>query len=163
MDLSPILTNQRKTLEVDHCFDMDYLSREKEIVYSSPLCIKGIIKDTGRQIEFEATIKTDTLFNCSRCLSDVAIPIELDIKTVLVQEDDTAWDDEYDSFIIEDNNIDLVNIASYEILQSLPMQILCSKDCKGLCSGCGADLNNEECNCKEYGDSRFDILKQLIE
>lgn len=163
MDLSPILENKRKTLEIDVCFDTKNLNGEKDINYSSPLYIKGIIKNTGRQYELEAIIKTDTIFSCSRCLSDVEIPINLEIKTVLVKEDNVSWDDEFDSFVIDGNKIDLVNIASYEILQILPMQILCDDECEGLCSSCGINLNYEECNCEEHTDSRFDILKQLIE
>ena len=163
MDLSPILENKRKTLEVDFCFDADYLSKEKEVSYSSPLYIKGIIRNTGKQFEFDATIKTDTVFNCSRCLCDVAISIDIDIKAILVRDENESWDDELDSFVIENNKIDLINIASYEILQFLPMQILCDDNCKGLCSICGNDLNVKKCDCKEQVDSRFDILKQLIE
>jgi len=34
------------------------------------------------------------------------------------------------------------------------MRILCREDCKGLCPGCGANLNIEPCRCeKEHGVS----------
>jgi len=34
-----------------------------------------------------------------------------------------------------------------EISISLPSNILCSENCKGLCPSCGEDLNNKTCNC----------------
>jgi uncharacterized protein len=30
----------------------------------------------------------------------------------------------------------------------LPVKMLCSQDCKGICPGCGANLNEEVCGCK---------------
>ncbi|MBI3616994.1 MAG: DUF177 domain-containing protein [Candidatus Omnitrophica bacterium] len=35
-----------------------------------------------------------------------------------------------------------------EVLLNVPLRVLCKEDCKGICPGCGADLNNEECKCK---------------
>jgi uncharacterized protein len=34
-----------------------------------------------------------------------------------------------------------------EIILAVPTQNICSKDCKGICLGCGVDLNNEPCKC----------------
>ncbi|MDD5195443.1 MAG: DUF177 domain-containing protein, partial [Candidatus Omnitrophica bacterium] len=36
-----------------------------------------------------------------------------------------------------------------EVLLNFPMKVLCKPDCKGLCPGCGANLNNEVCKCKQ--------------
>ncbi|MCK4912498.1 MAG: DUF177 domain-containing protein [Candidatus Omnitrophica bacterium] len=35
-----------------------------------------------------------------------------------------------------------------EILLNFPMKVLCKEDCKGKCSGCGIDLNSQECDCQ---------------
>lgn len=35
-----------------------------------------------------------------------------------------------------------------EVLLNLPPRVLCEEDCKGICPGCGADLNSEQCKCK---------------
>ena len=40
---------------------------------------------------------------------------------------------------------------------------LCSPDCKGLCPGCGANLNHEACRCKKAVDPRLAKLAQLLE
>lgn len=36
-----------------------------------------------------------------------------------------------------------------EIILEHPIRVLCRKDCKGLCSACGANLNTEKCKCKK--------------
>ena len=34
-----------------------------------------------------------------------------------------------------------------EMLLALPMNLLCSEDCRGLCPQCGTNRNRESCNC----------------
>ncbi len=44
-------------------------------------------------------------------------------------------------------------------------QILCQKDCHGLCHSCGNNLNYEKCSCrsrKNKGKSPFSVLKKLV-
>ena len=76
--------------------------------------------------------------------------------------DNVSWEDDYDSFIIENDEIDLIEIATLEIVQEIPIQPLCDEDCLGLCPYCGKNLNVEECDCEPETDSRFDILKELL-
>ena len=50
------------------------------------------------------------------------------------------------------------------VLLSMDLRYLCKPDCKGLCSKCGADLNEEECGCARVEiDPRLSILNQLLE
>lgn len=50
-----------------------------------------------------------------------------------------------------------------EVASSLPMKTLCDETCKGLCTGCGIDLNNESCTClDDYIDPRFEQLKDFF-
>jgi len=44
----------------------------------------------------------------------------------------------------------------------LPLKPLCREECKGLCSRCGADLNQGPCGCPEIeNESPFALLQQL--
>jgi uncharacterized protein len=42
----------------------------------------------------------------------------------------------------------LEDVLREQVLLSLPARILCRQDCKGLCPGCGSNLNQETCNCQ---------------
>ena len=70
---------------------------------------------------------------CARCLkevvTDVQAPVDLfyDIKDT---DEINALDDVRDILIL-----------SHEL------KFLCRPDCRGLCAGCGADLNEENCLC----------------
>jgi uncharacterized protein len=62
----------------------------------------------------------------------------------------------------ETDKIDLTeDIRDYALL-AVPMKRLCSENCKGLCTNCGADLNNGPCDCREEKmDPRWEPLQKL--
>lgn len=162
MNLSPILNGKRITLNVDAEFGVSQLENQQDIRYLSPLIIKGIIRKTADFTKMDIHIKTDVAVPCSRCLAEDSYPIEIDSEVNLLTADNVSWEDDYDSFIIENDEIDLIEIATLEIVQEIPIQPLCDEDCLGLCPYCGKNLNVEECDCEPETDSRFDILKELL-
>ena len=59
---------------------------------------------------------------------------------------------------------DISDEVRTEITLALPMNLLCKDDCRGLCPGCGADLNREKCSCKPEsarGSGVWDALDDL--
>jgi uncharacterized protein len=60
--------------------------------------------------------------------------------------------------------IEVDHLVAEQIFLALPVKVLCSEDCKGICPGCGANLNEEPCRCKaERGQSPFEKLKSIKE
>ncbi len=58
--------------------------------------------------------------------------------------------------------IGLADVVLEQLLLWLPERSLCDSKCKGLCPVCGANWNEESCNCEEsYTDPRWDALKKL--
>ncbi|MFP3869874.1 MAG: DUF177 domain-containing protein, partial [Syntrophobacteria bacterium] len=58
--------------------------------------------------------------------------------------------------------IDVDLIVAEQIFLALPQKPLCQPHCRGLCPGCGADLNYESCRCeKRETGSPFDVLLSL--
>lgn len=76
---------------------------------------------------------------CTRCLEDADARIEVDAREV----DQPGDSDEVRSPYVEDDVVDLRSWARDALALALPTQILCSDDCKGLCSTCGANLNED--------------------
>ena len=57
---------------------------------------------------------------------------------------------------------DLSDDIRQNIMLNLPMKLLCDKSCKGLCSNCGSNLNEKQCDCKNSTDDpRWEALKKL--
>jgi uncharacterized protein len=88
----------------------------------------------GTEILVTAHVKTAREADCARCLQVVSDKVE------------TTFQDSYNvAELGEDLEVD--SDIREHILLNFPMRVLCSKDCKGMCSGCGVNLNNERCRC----------------
>jgi len=58
--------------------------------------------------------------------------------------------------------IELKDVLREQVLLSLPMQLVCSEDCKGICSQCGKNKNTGLCQCEARpADDRWAALRNL--
>ena len=94
--------------------------------------------------------------SCHRCLKPVELPVKEPVDIYLLAEDHAPGEEEkelekedlaYDFF--DGEVIEIDQLVSEQIFLTLPFKVLCSEECKGLCPGCGANLNDEACRCKE--------------
>ncbi len=53
--------------------------------------------------------------------------------------------DEVDAEPFNGKTIDLDPVVREQVLLALPLSVVCRDDCKGLCSECGQDLNEQDC------------------
>ncbi|MDL0173627.1 DUF177 domain-containing protein, partial [Clostridioides difficile] len=136
----------------------------------SPVNLKGKVSKTNKGLYLDIDVNFTIVDNCSRCLKEVEIPLEYSIQGFLVKEEDYDEDEfeEFDPFIFDGEEIDLIDIIEQTLDFNVPHKVLCSENCKGLCQVCGANLNEEECSCseitndEEYIDPRFAKLKDLF-
>ncbi|HON58562.1 MAG TPA: DUF177 domain-containing protein [Smithella sp.] len=105
---------------------------------------------------------------CSRCLENVDLSIGTDFDyTMMPRKVETAEEielkaEELEISYYEGDFIDLAPILCEQIILQIPMKVLCSEDCKGLCPNCGANLNTDPCNCRsELADNRWAVLKNF--
>jgi uncharacterized protein len=72
-------------------------------------------------------------------------------------------EDSDDIVLLEAGQVDVGELARTAFILEMDTKTLCSEDCKGLCSRCGADLNLGPCGCKKEGDPRLAVLAKLLE
>lgn len=53
--------------------------------------------------------------------------------------------DEIDAEPFDGKTIDLDPVVREQVLLALPVTVVCSEDCKGLCTVCGQNLNEQDC------------------
>lgn len=71
-------------------------------------------------------------------------------------------DEDVRTFYLKEPEIDVYEILREQAYLALPLRTLCSKDCKGICAGCGVVLNSEACCCSLVNsDSPFSVLRKL--
>lgn len=71
--------------------------------------------------------------------------------------------DEIDAEPFDGKTIDLDPILREQVLLALPVSVVCSEDCKGLCGECGQDLNEQDCGHagRKPVDARLAVLKDI--
>jgi DUF177 domain-containing protein len=107
--------------------------------------------------------------DCDRCLEPAGIPIDSDFELYYRPASDghakeTAIDgSESELGFYEGEGLELNDVLREFVWLSLPMQRLCSADCKGICPQCGQNRNQSQCRCQvEAADNRWAALKELI-
>jgi len=82
---------------------------------------------------------------CDRCLDnfDTSINFKFEREYILDRKEKS----EENLYVDKHLNIDLAPELRDEIILAVPTQNICKSDCKGICLGCGVDLNNEPCKC----------------
>ncbi len=112
--------------------------------------------------DFNAEIKVE----CGRCLDYFNMAINREIEEVLPvtgETDDENFLDDLETPVFVDYVLDLSELLRQYILVEVPIKPLCKESCKGICIGCGANLNTEECKCdKTPTNNPFaDLLKDF--
>jgi len=99
---------------------------------------------------------------CMRCLQDAVVEVTVDAREYHATADD-APDDLRSEYVV-DGELQLSQWARDSIATALPAQILCRRDCAGLCPVCGKDLNAEPHVHEEtVADPRWAALEALRE
>jgi uncharacterized protein len=70
---------------------------------------------------------------------------ENDIKTFSQAVDDIEGS--FDLEFLEGNEINIGEVLHEQLALEIPFQPVCSESCKGLCTSCGTNLNEETCAC----------------
>jgi len=124
-----------------------------------------------RAVGFEVTGTMELRGNlrCARCLSPVAWDSHEDVMLTLLPapsapgpEETALSREELDVEFLTSEELDLEAWAAQQVLLTLPMRVVCSPECAGLCPVCGANRNIAgACRCEPEGDPRWDALRSL--
>ncbi len=124
----------------------------------------------GPQVLVQGTVAAAMTLTCSRCLNEfvqeVSMPVDLVYNPVeeMGEERGAIGEKELDMGFYREDEIDTDVIASEQLLLNVPIKVLCSEACKGICPRCGHDLNVEGCTCPadEGPSAKFDELKKYF-
>lgn len=120
-------------------------------------------------IEVTGLIAGQLTLRCDRCLDEYAAVLNRTVQVPLFHEDRGHHEeevelepDELEYAFFDGEIIDVDRMIAEEVFLEIPMRCLCSETCRGLCSGCGANLNREPCSCqKTQASSAFAVLRSL--
>ncbi len=129
------------------------------VEFLQPVKIEGTLKNEDEIFVFEAKGNTEVNLRCDRCLAPVRKELCFEIKERFAHTG--RGNEETETF--SGDQIDFTDFVKRGIISATPMKILCHEECRGLCSACGKDLNEGECECDtSYIDPRFESLRALF-
>jgi len=150
----------RQFLPPDDPFDMELVR---------PVNVDLEIHKRPDHIRILGRIQSVLRLACHRCLSPFDRPFEEEVDVILIEEKKAPQDEEteleteeleYDFF--DGEGIEIDQLVAEQIFLALPYKILCSERCKGLCPRCGANLNEEPCECdRSKPKSPFAVLQEM--
>lgn len=127
----------------------------------------GLLR-TDRGLLVSARAEATLVAPCSRCLADSRSQLAIELEEEFIPVVDpvtlrriTASEQEESYTIGENLVLDLEEPIRQYALMAAPSKPLCRPDCAGICPGCGTNLNEGECSCRQQPDERFQALAAL--
>ena len=124
-----------------------------ETVRFSPAELTGTLLGAGETVSVRGEVRCEATMACARCLRPVAVPLRVEMDERFSRRPARGRGRRGETRAIVDSCIDLTDCARELLILELPMRVLCSEDCKGLCPVCGADRNEVSCACLEDAGS----------
>jgi len=128
------------------------------------------LQEVGEEYFGQAFVRASVEEECSRCLTlfDGELSGRFSFIVKVGEGKSALSEGESDESVIHlepgAHVVDLSEVIREALILAIPIKPLCSPDCKGLCPVCGANLNEETCDCKsEKVDERWEGLSGLLE
>ncbi len=111
----------------------------------------------------EGVLQSEVQTECTRCLEPFYEPVAIELQDTLGLPG-ASLTPERPVRVTEDGWADISPLVREYAWLGLPLNPLCTLDCKGLCVHCGGNLNRGECTCdsSEPTDRRWDVLRSLL-
>ncbi len=130
-----------------------------EMEQGSPLRVTGsaeLVPHSEGEVRIQGRYSVLMVAQCDRCLGSANFPLDgsFDLEycpmaQIAKDEEIEIGKDEVEIGFYEGNGIQLEDILREQLLLALPMQRVCSEDCKGICPVCGRNRNETHCECRQ--------------
>lgn len=121
-------------------------------IFPNPVAVSVTVQKTDEQAVAAGDAKTVVTATCVRCLEEFPIAVDEVFRAVVrvappKEVPPDTGDDEFFLVPVTEPVWDISDVVRQLILLAIPDNPVCKDDCKGLCPGCGRNLNTEECVC----------------
>lgn len=125
----------------------------------APLDLDVRIESVHEGILASVQVSAEAVGECSRCLTDISLPVDVEFQELFAYSSDEAFDYE-----VHDDHVDLEPLVRDAVVLSLPFQPVCRPDCPGLDPVTGERLAESSVSEPEAPrDSRWAALAGLGE
>lgn len=171
IDIPDELFATAESSSFDGSYELDRLNQGCDTyTFAHPLAWSVQVTNTGGAFLVTGTVDADAATECVRCLEPAQYRLEGEIEGyyLIPGSDVELTDEEREEYEVlgEDRRIDLAPLLVAALSLELPNTPLCDDACKGICAGCGANLNTEECTCPpaeedDFHPNPFSVLRNI--
>ena len=154
LDLDAVFNSEGERIQFDYEFSLE------DDEFATPVKVSGSVFNKTGIVSLKANAKFDYSTSCAKCNKPLLKHATVPVNHVLLTHADS--DDNDDFIVLDGMRLNLDELVSEDIYLAIPPRFLCKDDCKGLCSICGADLNEGQCDCRSPSDPRWDALKDMF-
>lgn len=162
LNLRDIIHVPGASLPFDFQLDLSELEFFGERPLTRPVQVSGTVRNMADALVLDGCARSVMDVHCDRCLKPFSKQLNIPVNTLMAEALENE-ESEDEIVLLEDGQADLDGIFTTAVVLSMDMQNLCEEDCKGLCPGCGVNLNQEPCRCKQEVDPRLAALAQLLD
>jgi len=114
----------------------------------SPVVMDVTCQSAGDGVLVQGVATVTLKGQCARCLTEFTRTAGYDLQELYFYpgrgpQPDESDDEVDDALFVVDDYVDLDPALRESVVLSLPFSPLCREDCAGLCSVCGANLNDD--------------------
>lgn len=112
--------------------------------------LEATIAGSG-EVVIRGSVQGSLVQECRRCLVELNPPFDTELTLVFVPAEELGEDSAGDVYPLEASatDLDLRGPIREELVLTLPSYAFCKEDCRGLCTRCGTNLNEQDCQCSE--------------
>jgi uncharacterized protein len=122
-----------------------------------PVTVDAVVESIPEGVMASGAAEAPWTGSCRRCLRETSGQVRAEFRELYERRPT-----EGDSYPLSGEQIDLEPMVRDVVLLELPLAPLCSEDCQGLCPQCGADRNENSCDCDlSHRDERWAALDEL--
>lgn len=165
IDVSRLKSTQGDVRAIEMDVNLEPLKADAEVfIFNEPLHLSLKATSIGDAIAVSGQIRANITVACGNCLESFILPLSTDISEAYYNQSQEGVEAGEEWIPYSGDFIDITPEVVRNILLELPMRLVCKEECRGLCPGCGENLNSSRCTCsKENIDPRLAKLKSLLD
>lgn len=165
VDVSEIVDAPGTSVEVDGAYDIDVFTvGEEHFALLGPAVVDVVVSNVGSGLVTTGTVSARIMATCSRCLCEFESEVLGEVEGFYVARNAARGEDQDAERVTGDGLVDLASAIVAALVVETPFVPLHDPKCAGLCTVCGADLNEGACGCSQLPDEShpFSTLRGLL-
>lgn len=145
VDIGALLAGGRQRLSVDQQVSLEPF---EGVSFPEPARVHLELHGGGDLLEIAGAIDVKIHGECDRCLGEVEREMHVDVDEQFPTDGEAQADPFGESNVLTGDRLDVKDLATQLVCSAVPLGILCTHDCKGICPLCGENKNTGACTCQ---------------